>query len=89
MRKSWPEVPLGELLVEQKVRIGVFDADGLTLLGVSNNEGLHRTEKPHIADMSRYLRVAHRWFAFNPMRINVGSIGWAERPDQTGVISTS
>jgi type I restriction enzyme S subunit len=87
MNRLWPQLPLGDLLIEQKVRIGVFDADGLPLLGVSNTEGLHRTEKPRIADMSRYLRVDHGWFAYNPMRINVGSIGWAERPEQTGVIS--
>jgi type I restriction enzyme, S subunit len=37
--------------------------------------------------MSRYLRVDHGWFAYNPMRINVGSIGWAEHPEQTGIIS--
>jgi type I restriction enzyme, S subunit len=87
MNASWPQVPLGELLAEQKVRVGVFDADGLPLLGVINTSGLHRTERPRIADMSRYLRVDHGWFAYNPMRINVGSIGWAERPEQTGVIS--
>jgi hypothetical protein len=72
MNSSWPQVPLGEVLVEQKGRVGAFDADGLPLLGVSNTEGLHRTEKPRIADMSRYLRVDLRWFAYNPMRINVG-----------------
>jgi Type I restriction modification DNA specificity domain len=87
MTANWSSVRLGEVLVEQKVRVGTFDADGLPLLGVSNTEGLHQTEKPRIADMSRYLRVDHRWFAYNPMRINVGSIGWAERPEQTGVIS--
>ena len=69
MNGSWPQVPLGELLTEQKVRTGVFDADGLPLLGVSNTLGLHRTEKPRIPDMSRYLRVSHGWFAYNPMRI--------------------
>jgi hypothetical protein len=26
--------------------------------------------------LSRYLRIDHGWFAYNPMRINVGSIGW-------------
>jgi type I restriction enzyme, S subunit len=87
MNASWPQVPLGELLSERKIRVGVFDADGLPLLGVSNTLGLHRTEKPRIADMSRYLRVNHDWFAYNPMRINVGSIGWAERHEQTGIIS--
>jgi type I restriction enzyme S subunit len=81
------EVPLGELLTEQKVRVKSFDADGLPLLGVSNIEGLHRSSKGRIGDMSRYLRVEHHWFAYNPMRINVGSIGWAESGEQTGVIS--
>lgn len=37
--------------------------------------------------MSRYLRVKRDWFAYNPMRINVGSIGWAQSEGQTGVIS--
>jgi type I restriction enzyme S subunit len=87
MTANWSTVRLSEVLLEQKVRVGTFDANGLPLLGVSNAEGLHQTEKPRIADMSRYLRVDHRWFAYNPMRINVGSIGWAERPEQTGVIS--
>lgn len=75
MTANWSTVPLGEVLVEQKVRVGTFDADGLPLLGVSNAEGLHQTEKPRIADMNRYLRVDHRWFPYNPMRINVGSAG--------------
>src|SRR5215510_14685682 len=87
MTAFWPQVSLGDLLVEQKARVGVFDANDLPLLGVNNTEGLHRTEKPRIADMSRYLRVDHCWFAYNPMRINVGSIGWAEHQNQTGVIS--
>lgn len=80
-------VPLGELLQEQKKRIGTIDADGLALLGVSNAAGLHQSGLPRILDMSRYLRVERGWFAYNPMRINVGSIGWAETDEQTGVIS--
>lgn len=84
---SWPKVRLGEILREEKARIGSFDADGLPLLGVSNAFGLHRSQKPRIGDMSRYLKVKHNWFAYNPMRINVGSIGWAEQESQTGVIS--
>lgn len=75
------------MLIEQKQRIGTFDADNLPLLGVSNTEGLHRSGMPRITEMGRYLRVEKDWFAYNPMRINVGSIGWAEKPEQTGVIS--
>ena len=87
MSKPWPKVKLGEVLIEQKPRIGTFDADNLPLLGVSNQGGLHRSGLPRISDMSRYLRVEKGWFAYNPMRINVGSIGWAETAEQTGVIS--
>jgi restriction endonuclease S subunit len=87
MKKAWPKQPLGELLIERKQRIGTFDADGLPLLGVSNQEGLHRSGMPRISDMSRYLRVEKDWFAYNPMRINVGSIGWAQTTEQVGVIS--
>ncbi len=84
---SFPLVPLAEVLVERRERIGSVDADELPLLGVSNQEGLHRSGKERIADMSRYFRVERDWFAYNPMRINVGSIGWAETDEQTGVIS--
>jgi hypothetical protein len=42
---------------------------------------------PRIIDMSRYLRVRKTWFAYNPMRINVGSIGWAHSESLDGVIS--
>ena len=87
MSKQWPMVRLGEVLIEQKQRIGTFDADNLPLLGVSNQDGLHRSGMPRIPEMSRYLRVEKNWFAYNPMRINVGSVGWAEKPEQTGVIS--
>ncbi|MFO1002006.1 MAG: restriction endonuclease subunit S [Planctomycetaceae bacterium] len=75
------------VLREEKQRVGSFDADELPLLGVSNTVGLHQSGLPRIPDMSRYLRVELDWFAYNPMRINVGSIGWAKSVNQTGVIS--
>jgi restriction endonuclease S subunit len=84
---KWPLVTLGDILEERKERVGTLDADGLPLLGVSNRVGLHRSEFVRIADMSRYLAVRREWFAYNPMRINVGSIGWAYSEDLTGVIS--
>lgn len=85
--KDWAKLSLGELLTEQKQRIGTVDGDNLPLLGVSNQEGLHQSGMPRIRDMRRYLRVEKNWFAYNPMRINVGSIGWAQTSEQTGIIS--
>jgi restriction endonuclease S subunit len=87
MNRKWPTIQIGEVLIEQKQRIGTFDANCLPLLGVSNQGGIHRSTMPRISDMSRYLRVERDWFAYNPMRINVGSIGWAQTKEQTGVIS--
>lgn len=84
---GWPIVPLKNVLREQKLRIGTINGDNLPLLGVSNVDGLHRSGKSRINDMSRYLRVERDWFAYNPMRINVGSIGWAKDDNQTGIIS--
>ena len=84
---KWSPVPLGELLIERTERVGSPDADDLPLLGVSNTGGLHRSGKTRISDMSRYLLVKQDWFAYNPMRINVGSLGWANSDELTGVIS--
>ena len=53
---EWPLVPLGQVLIERKDRIGSLDADGFPLLGVSNRDGLHRSTLTRIPDMSRYLR---------------------------------
>jgi restriction endonuclease S subunit len=87
MKQGWEVVPLGDVLVERTERIGSPDADGLPLLGVSNTGGLHRSGKSRISDMSRYLLVKRDWFAYNPMRINVGSLGWAYSDELAGVIS--
>ncbi|MGL6076772.1 MAG: restriction endonuclease subunit S [Fimbriiglobus sp.] len=84
---TWPTVKLGEVLAERRERVGKPNADGLPLLGVSNVNGLHRSGLERIPDMSRYFFVKKDWFAYNPMRINVGSVGWAAHVEQTGVIS--
>jgi len=84
---AWPTVSLGKVLSEERRRIGTANGENLPLLGVSNAEGLHRSGLTRISDMSRYFRVEQNWFAYNPMRINVGSVGWAKGEDQTGIIS--
>lgn len=81
------KVPLGKLLIEQKERIGTEDANGLPLLGVNNKIGLHRSTDNKIKDLSNYKIVQRNWFAYNPMRINVGSLGLALTDEQVGVVS--
>jgi len=81
------KVPLEKLLIEQKERIGTEHAGGLPLLGVNNKDGLHRSTRKKVNDLSNYKIVQRHWFAYNPMRINVGSLGLALTDEQTGVTS--
>lgn len=81
------KVSLGKLLIEQKERIGTENAGGLPLLGVNNKVGLHRSTGNKIKDLSNYKIVQKNWFAYNPMRINVGSLGLALTDEQVGVVS--
>lgn len=51
------------------------------VMGVSNAEGIiPMREQTIAADISRYLVLPPRGFAYNPMRINVGSISMSRRP---------
>ncbi len=46
MSVNWQTVKLGSVLVEQRQRVGRADAEGLPLLGVSNQLGLHCSVMP-------------------------------------------
>lgn len=80
-------VELGKVLVEQRATIGIPNGNDLPLIGVSNQEGLIRSKQERLADVSRYKILRRGWFAYNPMRINVGSIGIADTEEKTGIIS--
>ena len=43
--------------------------------GVSNTKGIIKTEHKKSSDLSKYLIIKPNYFAYNPYRINVGSIG--------------
>jgi type I restriction enzyme S subunit len=52
------------------------------VMGVTKAEGVVPMREQTIAgDISRYKRLPPRAFAYNPMRINVGSIGMNEREE--------
>lgn len=66
---------LGDLTEEVTTRngLGVLDRD--KVMGVTNSRGIVPMREQTIAgDISRYKIVADQSFAYNPMRINVGSI---------------
>lgn len=81
------KIALGEVLIEQKKRIGVPTGNDLPLIGVSNKDGLILSKASRLDDLSKYKILDLNWFAYNPMRINVGSIGFSNSPIRTGIIS--
>src|SRR6266508_2168531 len=92
--KTWTWTPLGPHLAERAEPIGSLapeEAAGFDRLrGVSNREGI--IDPPFdrvrpIKDPSRYVVLRVGYFAYNPMRINVGSIGLVLDQAQAGKIS--
>ena len=81
------KVPLGQVLIEQCGTVGKRDGDGLSLIGVDNKIGLHLSRQARLPNLSRYKLLKKGWFAYNPMRINVGSIGYADSDEKVGIIS--
>jgi restriction endonuclease S subunit len=81
------KILLGKVLVEQKKTVGTKDGNNLPLMGVNNKEGIHLSRQSRLNDVSRYKLLEKGWFAYNPMRINVGSIGYVDSNSKTGIIS--
>ena len=78
---------LGDYIREECHPVGA-ESDKFSLVGVSNEHGLVSSPRETAADnLSRYQRVERDWFAYNPMRVNVGSIGLADDDSKTGITS--
>ncbi len=78
---------LGDYIREECHPLGSLGAQELRLVGVSNEQGLHASSRDTSADLARYQRIDKNWFAYNPMRVNVGSIGLADEESKTGFTS--
>ena len=77
---------LGPHVREERQAVGSPAAKD-RLIGVSNEHGLHSSSRNTSADLSRYKRIELHWFAYNPMRVNIGSIGLADCEEKTGITS--
>ena len=62
------------------------DYDSIAVLGVSNQKGITRTDHKKSKDLSKYQLIEEGDFAYNPYRINVGSIGLVP-PGVCGLVS--
>jgi type I restriction enzyme M protein len=85
--KNAPLVPLGDLTVECDERIGDAYSPDVRLVGVTNVNGITAPKTPIGKDPQKYKRVGLGDLVYNPMRINVGSIGVATKADHTGITS--
>lgn len=84
---SWRKVKLGELIDNFSVRAkDVGGAAGLDFLGVSNDEGIIKTKYAAEDKADDYKIIEKGCFAYNPYRVNVGSIGLVS-DDTRGLIS--
>lgn len=84
---SWRKVKLGELVETFSVRAkDVGGADGLEFFGVSNEVGITKTKYAAEEKAEDYKIIEQYCFAYNPYRVNVGSIGMVT-DDIKGLIS--
>ena len=75
-------IRLGDVTEEVTTRNGDGRLDRKKVMGVTNSRGIVPMREQTIAeDISRYKVVPHQAFAYNPMRINVGSIAMNEVAD--------
>jgi len=81
--KSWPIKPLGEFVEEHTERLGHGVA---TIYSVTNENGFVRSldlfdKQVFSKDTGSYKRVVFRDLAYNPSRINVGSVAMCDDKD--------
>ena len=68
-------IKLGDYIEPIKTTVAEINMKNPVVYGVTNREGIVLTGKPASKDISNYIVLEENCFAFNPYRINVGSIG--------------
>lgn len=82
LRHNWAPTRLEAVTHELTKRNGANGLGRKRVMGVTKAEGVVPMREQTIAgDISRYKRLPSRAFAYNPMRINVGSIAMNEREE--------
>lgn len=82
LRHNWAPTRLEAVTHELMKRNGAKGLGRESVMGVTKAEGVVPMREQTIAgDISRYKRLPPRAFAYNPMRINVGSIAMNERDE--------
>jgi len=79
IKSKYPLVPLSEFVIEHNEKIRPYEDPEKTfkILGVNNTDGIfHAYDAKGKTIKQPYKKVKAGDFAYNPYRINVGSIGW-------------
>lgn len=79
IKSKFPLVSLAEFVTEHNEKIRPYDSpqDTFKILGVNNTNGIFHAYDAKGKDINQpYKKVSAGDFAYNPYRINVGSIGW-------------
>ena len=85
---SFPTVKLGNFIreVKEKVKSSSVSQDAFTVYGVTNTDGITVTNNKASDDLGNYTVLRENQFAYNPYRVNVGSIGLS-LPGTFGAVS--
>lgn len=79
IKSKYPLVPLAKFVNEHNEKIRLYDLpqETFSILGVNNTHGIfHAYDAKGNEIKQPYKKVRAGDFAYNPYRINVGSIGW-------------
>ena len=83
---KWPLKKLGDHIIESKKQYGSEKLNGIQVLSVTNDQGFINSEKRTSENVSNYKIVKDKYFAYNPYRINVGSLAYAGS-EYIGIVS--
>ncbi|QHI68775.1 restriction endonuclease subunit S [Tichowtungia aerotolerans] len=86
-KQMWRSCLLGDVIKESTVRCGKGATSGVPVYGVDRQVGLTPNAKYLSSSLERYKRIAPGMFAYNPMRLNIGSIGFCSKRHLHGLVS--
>jgi type I restriction enzyme S subunit len=84
---DWKSFHLEDVTFESRARAASENAVDLTVFGVNNQTGLTTDSKYSADNLDRYKVVRPGMFAYNPMRLNIGSIGYCDDLLGEGLVS--
>lgn len=73
----WLIEKLDKHIIESKEQYNSQELNGIQVLSVTNDRGFINSDKKTSEDVSNYKIVKESYFAYNPYRINVGSLAFA------------